>query len=90
MLEEYARGTEQVRKATSALAIEVLVTAVAVAIRAVIVVGRDSSTNVRRGCTDGCKGVVRVSYLTKLGASLSPRHVRVLMVIKVLASVARL
>ena len=69
---------------------EVLVTAVAVAIRAVIVVGRDSSTNVRRGCTDGCKGVVRVSYLTKLGASLSPRHVRVLMVIKVLASVARL
>ena len=76
------------RKATSALAMEVLVTAVA--IRAVIVVGRDSSTNVRRGCTDGCKGVVRVSYLTKLGASLSPRHVRVLMVIKVLASVARL
>jgi len=88
LLEEYARGTEQVRKATSALAMEVLVTAVA--IRAVIVVGRDSSTNVRRGCTDGCKGVVRVSYLTKLGASLSPRHVRVLMVIKVLASVARL
>ena len=73
MLEEYARGTEQVRKATSALAMEVLVTAVA--IRAVIVVGRDSSTNVRRGCTDGCKGVVRVSYLTKLGASLSPRRV---------------
>ena len=73
MLEEYARGTKQVRKATSDLAeVEVLVAAVAVAMRVVIAVGRDSGGNVR-GCTDGCKGIVRVSHLTKLEASLSPR-----------------